>query len=316
MVHNGQHHVKVFVTEDMVGHKLGEFAPTRIFRGHTNKKEGAKPTIGRQDPMDRLGTSPVTATTSETAAYVARHRYARITARKARLDRRRDPRQRRQRGARDPAVRAAARRAASTSRCCARRSPTQPWTRRRQRQPPASSATRGPTTGRCCTTACAGAPGPQGRAMPFRKHDQPPDRARGEQAPMAATARPKQPRAGDRGCQATRRLQVARKARAAWDRRYTRSASASRSSSPGARAGTPTRRTSAACCCRTRRSATTSPRSTSAAGIPRIEIERTGEAVNVIVHTARPGVLVGRKGVRVDQLKEELQRDHRHDRAT
>jgi small subunit ribosomal protein S3 len=45
-----------------------------------------------------------------------------------------------------------------------------------------------------------------------------------------------------------------------------------------------------------------------AAGIPRIEIERTGEAVNVIVHTARPGVLVGRKGVRVDQLKESLQK--------
>ncbi len=45
-----------------------------------------------------------------------------------------------------------------------------------------------------------------------------------------------------------------------------------------------------------------------AAGIPRIEIERTGEAVNVIVHTARPGVLVGRKGVRVDQLKVELER--------
>lgn len=43
MVHNGKQHVKVFVTEDMVGHKLGEFAPTRIFRGHTNKKEGARP---------------------------------------------------------------------------------------------------------------------------------------------------------------------------------------------------------------------------------------------------------------------------------
>ena len=42
-----------------------------------------------------------------------------------------------------------------------------------------------------------------------------------------------------------------------------------------------------------------------AAGIPRVEIERTGEAVNVIVHTSRPGVLVGRKGVRVDQLKAE-----------
>lgn len=43
------------------------------------------------------------------------------------------------------------------------------------------------------------------------------------------------------------------------------------------------------------------------AGVPRIEIERTGEAVNIIVHTARPGVLVGRKGVRVDQLKKSLQ---------
>jgi len=34
MVHNGRQHMKVFVTEDMVGHKLGEFAPTRVFRGH------------------------------------------------------------------------------------------------------------------------------------------------------------------------------------------------------------------------------------------------------------------------------------------
>ena len=42
MVHNGKKHVKVFITEDMVGHKLGEFAPTRMFRGHTNKKEAAK----------------------------------------------------------------------------------------------------------------------------------------------------------------------------------------------------------------------------------------------------------------------------------
>ena len=42
MVHNGKQHVKVSVTEDMVGHKLGEFAQTRNFRGHTNKKEGQK----------------------------------------------------------------------------------------------------------------------------------------------------------------------------------------------------------------------------------------------------------------------------------
>jgi len=43
------------------------------------------------------------------------------------------------------------------------------------------------------------------------------------------------------------------------------------------------------------------------AGIPRIEIERTSDAVNVILFTARPGVLVGRKGMRIDQLKSELQ---------
>lgn len=38
MVHNGKLHMKVFVTEEMVGHRLGEFAPTRTFRGHSGKK--------------------------------------------------------------------------------------------------------------------------------------------------------------------------------------------------------------------------------------------------------------------------------------
>lgn len=37
MVHNGKVHIKVFVTEEMVGHKLGEFAQTRTFRGHGGK---------------------------------------------------------------------------------------------------------------------------------------------------------------------------------------------------------------------------------------------------------------------------------------
>jgi len=41
-VHNGRVFHDVFVTEDMVGHKLGEFSPTRMFRGHTNKKEGIR----------------------------------------------------------------------------------------------------------------------------------------------------------------------------------------------------------------------------------------------------------------------------------
>ncbi len=37
-VHDGRKHVPVYVTEDMVGHKLGEFAPTRTFRGHVGSK--------------------------------------------------------------------------------------------------------------------------------------------------------------------------------------------------------------------------------------------------------------------------------------
>lgn len=38
-VHNGKVHVPIFITEDMVGHKLGEFAPTRTFGGHGNDKK-------------------------------------------------------------------------------------------------------------------------------------------------------------------------------------------------------------------------------------------------------------------------------------
>jgi small subunit ribosomal protein S19 len=38
-VHDGRRHVPIFITENMVGHKLGEFAPTRTFRGHAGKSE-------------------------------------------------------------------------------------------------------------------------------------------------------------------------------------------------------------------------------------------------------------------------------------
>ena len=41
-VHDGRKHVPVYVTEDMVGHKLGEFAPTRTFRGHAGEKKTAR----------------------------------------------------------------------------------------------------------------------------------------------------------------------------------------------------------------------------------------------------------------------------------
>ncbi|MBI2322249.1 MAG: 30S ribosomal protein S19 [Chloroflexi bacterium] len=38
-VHDGRRHIPIYVTENMVGHKLGEFAPTRTFRGHTGRTE-------------------------------------------------------------------------------------------------------------------------------------------------------------------------------------------------------------------------------------------------------------------------------------
>jgi small subunit ribosomal protein S19 len=41
-VHDGRKHVPVFVTEAMVGHKLGEFAPTRLFRGHAGSDRTAR----------------------------------------------------------------------------------------------------------------------------------------------------------------------------------------------------------------------------------------------------------------------------------
>ena len=41
-VHNGKTHVPVYVTEQMIGHKLGEFAPTRLFKGHAGSAKTAK----------------------------------------------------------------------------------------------------------------------------------------------------------------------------------------------------------------------------------------------------------------------------------
>jgi small subunit ribosomal protein S19 len=52
LVHNGRVHLRVLVTEDMVGHKLGEFAPTRMFRGHGGRKVAAPgaPGVGAAAP--------------------------------------------------------------------------------------------------------------------------------------------------------------------------------------------------------------------------------------------------------------------------
>jgi small subunit ribosomal protein S19 len=55
-VHNGNKFIPVYVTENMVGHKLGEFSPTRLFRGHTgNKAADKKTTAPSSAPPPRGG---------------------------------------------------------------------------------------------------------------------------------------------------------------------------------------------------------------------------------------------------------------------
>jgi small subunit ribosomal protein S19 len=43
-IHDGRRHVPIYITENMVGHRLGEFAPTRLFRGHQSAEKASKPT--------------------------------------------------------------------------------------------------------------------------------------------------------------------------------------------------------------------------------------------------------------------------------
>jgi small subunit ribosomal protein S19 len=54
-VHNGHKFVTVFVTENMVGHKLGEFAPTRTFQGHSGDKKSGTPSGAPPKPGARPG---------------------------------------------------------------------------------------------------------------------------------------------------------------------------------------------------------------------------------------------------------------------
>ena len=63
-VHNGRKFIPVFVTENMVGHKLGEFAPTRTFQGHGGKKAaeaGAAVAARRRKPVAAPGAAPAAA---------------------------------------------------------------------------------------------------------------------------------------------------------------------------------------------------------------------------------------------------------------
>jgi len=74
-VHNGNKFIPVYVTENMVGHKLGEFSPTRVFRGHTGaRKDDAKAAVpGRPGaPSGGPGAAPAAAAPAAAAAAPAK----------------------------------------------------------------------------------------------------------------------------------------------------------------------------------------------------------------------------------------------------
>jgi small subunit ribosomal protein S19 len=60
-VHNGRKFIPVYVAENMVGHKLGEFAPTRIFKGHGGKKAEAGAAVAPGTPRSAPGAAPAAA---------------------------------------------------------------------------------------------------------------------------------------------------------------------------------------------------------------------------------------------------------------
>ncbi len=60
-VHNGHKFLPVFVNENMVGHKLGEFSPTRTFHGHTGERKGAAPAAGAAPKAAPAAAAPAAA---------------------------------------------------------------------------------------------------------------------------------------------------------------------------------------------------------------------------------------------------------------
>ena len=238
----------------------------------------------------------------ELGGYVARHRHARISSPEGSPRGGRHPGTRRERCARDPGAAASARRGLLQE---------GPALGHRQRIPGRVGRRERPLRqrlpGRRRPDAQQPSPvsaGPPGARHALRQEDLAPhrdsslrlrpfeaDSKRGTRRPRAPEAAPSPSSTRDHP----------------WDRRSTPPATASESSSPGLPAGTATSTTSRGCCSRTRRSGTTSPRSTAPPAFRASRSSAPATPVNVIIYTARPGVLVGRKGIRIDQLKAELQ---------
>ena len=70
-VHDGRKHVPVYITEDMVGHKLGEFVATRVFRGHGSSESKSSVSSGASAPAQSAAPAAATAAPAPAAAPAA-----------------------------------------------------------------------------------------------------------------------------------------------------------------------------------------------------------------------------------------------------
>jgi small subunit ribosomal protein S19 len=71
-VHNGRQHIPVYVTENMVGHKLGEFALTRIFKSHSAAGKRTEEAVGRRAPAGAPAPAPAAAPAAPAAPAAAK----------------------------------------------------------------------------------------------------------------------------------------------------------------------------------------------------------------------------------------------------
>ena len=154
-VHNGRKFIPVYITENMVGHKLGEFAPTRTFKGHTTKTEKAA-----DGGAGRSASRPGARVMVEAHATAQVHPHVGPEGGPGAGP---DSRPRREPGARDAAVHAQDASRATSRRCCGRRSPT------RSRRKASAATSSGSTCSACYANQGPSMkrvrPAPMGRAF-------------------------------------------------------------------------------------------------------------------------------------------------------
>ena len=340
-VHNGRKFIPVYVTENMVGHKLGEFAPTRQFKGHTTKSDKAASVARR--PARRPGGGAEGRWVMAVQAH-ATAKYIRTSAQKAglvlNLIRGRDVNA----GAGDAAVRAQERRArhregAAVGDC---ERVAEGRVRRRRRAAVRQRVLRQPGT-----VAEADPSGPDGPRVPRRETDRASDRA-GRRAAAAHGGRSRRRHASGR----RRRAEAAarREAEAEGGGEGPRESGVEegrRSEEEGGGQGRPREEDRESLRLTSERRLMgqkvhphgfrlgfnktwrsrwfadkdyakllhedlklrdTLKTRFAHAGVSKIEIERAANKLKIDIYTSRPGIIIGRKGTEVDKLKQEIQK--------